>query len=264
MAKILGILSAVILAISALIAIKNNARLAQEIEDEKTIAAVLKENQTKLKEAQAMLTGLPDEIAATEATTVEAEERVAELSEQAEILKKEIDEKTAKIEENDNKLEVAHATLTKAKDTEQFIAKIKQARAEAEQLNQTISGREAHLANLTAEAAEAQQRAESLRDKVNSMSRGSSHQSLETRIKSVYPNWGFVTLASGTGAGVVGGSKLVVVRDNEVVANLLVTTVEQNSSSASIVPDSMTDGVILRSGDKVVAGSEKAQNTESD
>lgn len=263
MAKILGILTAVILAISALIAIKNNARLEQEIEEEKMIASTLKKNQDELKDAQAELKALPDEIADAEAATVAAEERAAELTEEAKLLTKEIDEKNAKIAENTTKLEETRATLAKAKDTEQFIAELKEANAEGEQLDQKISSAEAQLANLTAEAAEAQQRAESLRDKVNSMTRGSSDRSLETQIKSVYPNWGFVTLGSGTAAGVVGGSKLTVVRNNDVIANLLVTTVEQNTSSASIVPDSVKDGVTLMIGDKVVAGSENAITTDN-
>jgi hypothetical protein len=79
---------------------------------------------------------------------------------------------------------------------------------------------------------------------------------LKTRITSIYPNWGFVTLADGMTAGVAGGSPLDIVRDNEVIAKLLVTTVERNSASASIVPDSIADGVTLMIGDRVTAGSD--------
>ena len=81
---------------------------------------------------------------------------------------------------------------------------------------------------------------------------GNSSISLKTRIRSVYPTWGFVTLNGGDKAGVVLNSTLAVVRDDEVVCKLFVTTVERDSASANIVPDSIDPGVVLMVGDRVV------------
>jgi len=86
---------------------------------------------------------------------------------------------------------------------------------------------------------------------------------LKTRIRSIYPNWGFVTLAAGNNAGVVANSSLDVVRDGETVAKLLVTAVESSSASASIVPDSLAPDVTLSVGDQVIPGQVAAKTTSN-
>jgi len=76
---------------------------------------------------------------------------------------------------------------------------------------------------------------------------------LKTSIRSIYSDWGFVTLASGNNAGVMANSTLNVVRDDKVVAKLLVTAVESKIASATIVPESLAAGDTLAIGDQVVA-----------
>ena len=85
------------------------------------------------------------------------------------------------------------------------------------------------------------------------MSTGQSLPTLNTRIRSIYPTWGFVTLASGNNGGVITNSTLNVLRGDETIAQLLVTAVERNSASASIIPDSVAPGITLNVGDRVVA-----------
>jgi hypothetical protein len=80
----------------------------------------------------------------------------------------------------------------------------------------------------------------------------------KTRINSIYPNWGFVTLGAGSTAGVVSGSSLEVVRGGSPIAKLLVTAVESNTASASIVPDSLAQDTVLMVGDEVVAAHKPA------
>ncbi|MEO0016885.1 MAG: hypothetical protein RLZZ522_168, partial [Verrucomicrobiota bacterium] len=82
---------------------------------------------------------------------------------------------------------------------------------------------------------------------------------IKTRINSIYPSWGFVTLGAGTTSGVVSGSTLEVVRGTTPVAKLLVTAVESNTASASIVPDSLAQGTVLMEGDQVVATHKTAE-----
>jgi hypothetical protein len=89
--------------------------------------------------------------------------------------------------------------------------------------------------------------------KSDNFSSGQSLATLKTRIRTIYPSWGFVTLASGNNAGVVTNSTLNVVRDGGTIAKLLVTAVEMSTSSASIVPDSMGEEVTLMIGDRVEA-----------
>jgi hypothetical protein len=134
--------------------------------------------------------------------------------------------------------------------------------AEREQLGQSIGDNEAKLANLTAENTQAETQATALRVKLDTYASGQSLPTLNTRIRSIYPTWGFVTLAAGNNGGVVTNSTLDVVRDGETIAKLLVTAVESTTSSASIVPDSIAADVTLMVGDRVVPGPAPAPKTE--
>jgi len=263
MAKILGILTAVILAISALIAIKNNTRFEKEIEAEAAISRDLKKTQKNFEEAAEILKALPDEIAGVEANTLEVQGLVADMKEKLVELKSELATKGAKIKANEAELSQTTATLADAGDLQKLAAQMKVLNVTSEELAQTIAGREAELASFASRATENEEETESLRQMVASMGRGASDPSLKTRIRSIYPNWGFVTLSDGAVSGVVGGSKLDVVRNDEVVAKLLVTTVVQNSSCASIIPDSVGDGVNLMIGDRVVVSSGEAVGTNA-
>ncbi len=91
-----------------------------------------------------------------------------------------------------------------------------------------------------------------MKKKFETISSGQSLPTLNTRIRSIYPTWGFVTLATGNAGGVVTNSTLDVVRDGSTIAKLLVTSVERNSASASIIPDSIAPDVTLMVGDRVI------------
>ena len=91
-----------------------------------------------------------------------------------------------------------------------------------------------------------------MKKKFDFISSGKSLPELKTRIRSIYPTWGFVTLGAGNSSGVVTNSILDVVRNGSVVAKLMVTAVESGSSSASIIPDSLGEDVTLMVGDRVV------------
>ena len=112
--------------------------------------------------------------------------------------------------------------------------------------------------NLTAQIAATDAQVAATKGRFENYTNGQSLPELNTRIRSIYPNWGFVTLAAGNNAGVVTNSTLNVVRGGETIAQLLVTAVESSSASASIVPDSMASDVTLMVGDRVVPGTKAA------
>jgi multidrug resistance efflux pump len=126
--------------------------------------------------------------------------------------------------------------------------------AELEELTQMIATAEAKLANLTSQNSMAEAQVSEGKRKIEDFNNGRSFPTLMTRIRSIYPNWGFVTLASGNNAGVVTNSTLDVVRGGETVAKLLVTAVESTTSSARIIPDSLLPDATLMVGDMVVPG----------
>ena len=169
-----------------------------------------------------------------------------------------LDSKTEKVAANKVQLDGVREKTEKTGDLKELASKMRATKAELEELAQSIAGAEAKLANLTAQNSSTDAQVRDTKGKFENFSSGQSLASLQTRIRSIYPNWGFVTLASGNNAGVVTNSTLNVVRDGQTIAKLLVTAVESNSASASIVPDSLAPEVTLMVGDRVVPAQKAA------
>jgi len=254
MANVFGIITAIALALSAFIAMKNKTALEATTVETASQKDLLTGVEARLKAANETLTALPSERATID---TEADGLVAPEAAQ----KKANDELTAagagvtaKIAENKAKLDEIRTKTEKTGDLKELGAKMRTINAELEELNQSIAGGEAKLANLTAMTNSATAQASKLKTSFEMFAKGDSLPSLNTRIRSIYPNWGFVTLGAGNNGGVVANSTLNVVRGGEVVAKLLVTSVESRTASASIIPDSLSADAILRVGDRVVPG----------
>jgi hypothetical protein len=259
MAKIFGILTAITLALSAFIAFKNKAAYEADVSAKDAEHELLTKSEARLKAGETLLTALPDQRAAVDAdveTSIAAEsaERKAEVE-----IKTQIDAITAKIAANKEKLDAVRVKTAKIGDLKELSSKMRATNGELEELTQSITVAESKLANLTAEDSSLKAKVEGAKGQVESFGNAQSTHSMKTRIRSIYPNWGFVTLASGNNAGVVANSTLDVVRDGETIAKLLVTAVENNSSSASIVPDSLASDATLRVGDQVISGQKTAK-----
>lgn len=252
MAKVFGILTALILAAAAFVANKNGAKYQTEISSRQQEEKLLVSTEKRLAAAKEDLATTTKSRIETEATVVKLiKDKIAQEKLNVD-LKKQIDAKVAEVAANKEKLDGLKKKLEGLPNIESLAGIMKARRAELEELASTIAASEATLANLTAES-------EHL-DKVNANYReiGSwpaakkSNPALKTRISSIYSNWGFVTLAAGNTAGVIASSNLDVVRDGETIAKLVVTAVEAGTASASIVPDSLKADTVLMVGDSVV------------
>jgi myosin heavy subunit len=257
MANILGIFTAIILAVAAFVAMKNKARLEEEITNRQTEEASLAQSQARLNAAQEVLKALPIERAGVDEKFAAKSEEEAKLQKVNAKLKSDIEDKTATIEENKTKLDEIREKTAKVGDIATLADKMKAMRVELEELAQGITDNEAGLANLTAQNSATQTDAKKRKEEFELLGKGESLPALKTSIRSIYPTWGFVTLNAGNNAGVNANSTLDVVRDGETIARLLVTAVESRSASASIIPDSIAQDVTLMVGDRVVAGSKE-------
>jgi hypothetical protein len=254
MAKVFGIITAVVLALSVFIAFKNKAAYELTITETATQKDLLTKVQARLKAAEEVLAALPVERAEVDA---ESDRLTAAETAQKKIndgLTSESEALTAKIAENKAKLDDIRLKTEKTGDLKELGAKLRSTNAEVEELKQSIAASEAKLANLTASTNATESQSSKLKNEFEIYSKGESLPSLATRIRSIYPNWGFVTLSSGNNAGVMTNSTLNVIRGGETIAKLLVTSVESSSASASIVPDSLAPDATLMVGDQVVAG----------
>jgi uncharacterized coiled-coil protein SlyX len=255
MANVFGIITAIVLAISAFVAFKNKEHYETSIDQTRLKKEELVKSKARLAadEEEKNVT-LPNEITAVNA---EVDKLTADEAAQKKVndgLSTQVEDKTKKITANKEKLDGIREKTAKTGDLKELASKMRTMNAELVELASSIDGATAKLANLTAQNAAAEAQVASTKSKFENYTSGQSLPALSTRIRSIYPNWGFVTLAAGNNAGVVANSTLNVVRDGQTIAQLLVTAVESNTASASIVPDSMAADTTLMVGDRVVPG----------
>lgn len=257
MAKILGIITAVVLALAALVASKNKSAYESEIANVASEKDTLSKEQKRLKTAQDTYKQTTP-LAEAEAEIAELEKSAEAQTKRNEELKQDLDAKNTKIAANKKQLDEIREKTSKVGDISALASKMRTAKAEMEEIAQTIASTEAKLANLTAQNKQCENQTAAIKQKFEIMSSGQSLPSLNTRIRSIYPSWGFVTLATGSSGGVVANSTLDVVRGDNTIAKLLVTSVESRTAAASIIPDSMANDTALMVGDRVIATAQKA------
>lgn len=254
MANVFGILTAIVLALSAFVAFKNHAAYEKSLADTETRKGELAKSQDRLAKDKKELAQLPIDRAEVDG---EVDKLTADENAQKKIndgLAEQVKVKTDKITSDKEQLDSIREKIQKTGPINELAAKMREYNSQIEELKQSIAAGEASRDNLTAQIAAAEAQITGAKSKFDDFAGGRSLPSLNTRIRSIYPNWGFVTLAAGNNAGVVSGSTLNVVRGDSVIAKLIVTAVESTTASASIVPDSMADDATLMVGDRVVPG----------
>ncbi len=206
MANILGIFTAIILAVAAFVAVKNNKRFEEEIANRATEEASLARSQERLKAALAVLKALPIERAEVDAQFAAKTEEETKLKDSNDDIKSQIRDKTDQKEANTQKLDEIREKTAKIGNIRELAPKMKAMRTELEELTQGIADNEATLANLTAQDAATAADAKMRKEQLETFSRGESLATLKTSIRSLYPTWGFVTLNAGNNAGVTSNS----------------------------------------------------------
>lgn len=254
MAKVFGTLTAIVLALAVFIATKNKAAYETELSETATQKEALTKSQARLKRDQAELAQLPIDRKAVDDEIVKLTDTETSQQKTNDDLAKQIESKTKTIAAKKAQLDEIREKTQKTGDIKELASKMNDTKQELERLTQAITTAEAKIANLTAQNTQTESQISSAKENFKRYSEGQSLASLKTRIRSIYPNWGFVTLASGNSSGVVTNSTLDVVRDGQLIGKLLVTAVEANTASASIVPDSLAQDTTLMVGDQVVPG----------
>ncbi len=260
MAKVFGILTAIVLALATFVAVKNKDAYQAELEETKTQHDLLVKSEARLAAAKKVLADLPIEIDGVKDEVDKLNIAEATQKRANEEFTAQVSEKTAKIASQKDQLDEIREKTEKTGDLKELASKMRTINAELTELNASIASTQGKLDNLTAQNASTEAQINGAKDKLDKFAKGESLSDLKTRIRSIYPNWGFVTLASGNNAGVVANSPLNVVRDGQVIARLLVTAVESGSASASIVPGSLAADTTLMVGDRVEAGHKTSGN----
>lgn len=168
-------------------------------------------------------------------------------------LKKEIAEKEDLVREQKASIDALADRLKELGDVKELATKMRRMNDELVQLQSDIDQTTTKLNNLIAEKNRTAAIIAAYEEENSWRNANLSNPKLNTRISSIYESYGFVTLPVGNNAGVVGGSSLDVVRDGEVIAKLLVKTVEASTAAAEIIPGSLRVDTVLMVGDDIRA-----------
>ncbi len=250
----LGILTALALAVSAFLGYKNMEQYKEQIQvrqaEESKRDNVLRPKLEKTrKERDDTKTAKEEQ---QKAAAAKAEEVVAQ-QKKLDDLKKEIATKEDQVREQKASIDALADQLKELGDVTELASKMRRMNEELVQLQSDIDQTTTKLNNLIAEKNRTASIIASYEEENAWRNASLSNPKLDTRISAIYDTYGFVTLPVGNTAGVVGGSSLDVVRDGEVIAKLLVKTVEATTAAAEIVPGSVNADTVLMVGDKIRA-----------
>ena len=258
MANIFAILTAIVLAISAFLAYQNKGRPDEPGRGYQGWVKKREDEQGALARKGSEYTAKKAELEETSGELKKKNDENAKLDEQLaaqlktnEELKADVDAKEASSQAKAAEVDSKKKSLEEVGDVDQVLAELKQTQREIAQLDLDIAQATAQQGALEAQRADIDSALEDVRDRIKWRVSGKSNPNVSTSVRSVYKNLGFVTLAGGDNIGIVKDSPLDVVRNGEVVAKLLVTTVESSTSAADIIPDSLADGESVRAGDRV-------------
>jgi predicted nucleic acid-binding Zn-ribbon protein len=255
MPLLFGILTALVLAISTWIGIKNQAEYKKQIGYRQVEEVRFDKEVKKLKMRTDEWLATIDAKEVLIASNVKLTDEIATLESSIAAIKSEIAQKEAKKKQLEMEVAAATEVMDKVGGVRALVPKIRGLRSDIATLKSQIEEGNATLSNLKQEKADTRASITVNEERVEFETTGKSQPFLSTSIKTVYSSWGFVTLNGGDIQGVVPGSTLSVVRGDEVVAKLKVTTVEPNRAAADILIESIATDVILMGGDKVVAES---------
>ncbi len=185
-----------------------------------------------------------------------AETKTAEVvaqQEKLENLKKEIADKENQVREQKASIDALADQLKELGDVKELVTKMRRMSDELVQLQSDIDQTTTKLNNLISEKNRTAAIISSYEEENGWRNANLSSPKLNTRISSIFDTYGFVTLPVGNNGGVVGGSSLDVVRDGEVIAKLLVKTVEASTAAAEVIPDTLRADTVLMVGDQIRA-----------
>ncbi|HCQ78752.1 MAG TPA: hypothetical protein DIV46_02145 [Verrucomicrobiales bacterium] len=252
MVNTLGILTAIVLAFSAFVALKNKELFEKAVSDTAK-QAIDKETNTNT------YNGLIEDIKGLEAIREKAEASRdglrAEVGKQTEAngaVESQI--KTKETELASTKAEVADAQgkLKELGDLEELAPKIERLQASIAELKEQVATLNAEIERLSGEKSSTSQVLVAAKTKQSQITSGQSFPTMKTTIRSIDRRLGIVTLAAGIRSGVIGGSRVAVIRAGEKIAELNVKAVSANLATADVVQSSLQEGVDIAPGDIVI------------
>lgn len=163
-----------------------------------------------------------------------------------------VDAQAAKVKELEAKLASGTPTGVKQEDFDAVKAQLAEATTKAQNAE-----KERDEAKVAADAAVAAGKANAdavadLRKKFKDRESGFYKAGIQGRVLAMNSGWNFAVLSVGDKQGVMVNQTLLVVRGNQPVARLRITSVEPSTSIADVLPGTVVKGTSVQPGDTVI------------
>ena len=252
MANTFGILTALVLAFTAFVAFKNKEEFEKQVQNTNA-------QQSNLDRNTKTFNGLVDDNKGLLAATVTANESRDELNAKLDTQNEENESLKTMIADNERELERVKAEVADAEDTLKEVGevatlapKIDSLNAEIAELEDQVAVLKTNVDRLGGEKTRTADALASAKSKLSDITSGRSLPAMKAKIESIDRRLGFVMLSEGIESGVVGGSRVAVMRGNEKIAELSVSAVSAKAATADIVHSTLKEGENIVVGDTVV------------
>ncbi|MGD1979920.1 MAG: hypothetical protein PVJ98_11030 [Akkermansiaceae bacterium] len=230
-----GILTALVLAFTAFVSFKNKEEFEKQLAETKV-------QQTNLDRNTKTFNGLVADNKELLQEKVDAIARRDDLQGKWDTQKAENEKVEMEIATKERELETLtaqvkdeQATLQELGPLAELAPKIKRLSAQISDLEDELATLKANIDRLEGEKARTTAAREASKDKLGNINSGRSQPTMSARIDRIDRRLGFVMLSKGIKGGVVGGSKVAVMRGGEKIGELSISAVSANSATADII-----------------------------
>ncbi len=251
MANTFGILTALVLAFATLVAFKNKKSLQGELDRIANQENRLKVQKEELKKLGQDIDQLDSETANFDAERQTKEAEIEQQNAKNAGVEAQIADKEAEAKEFETKADEAEEFLKEIGDVDDLIPELGRLKTSIAQLDDDLAIAQTAVSQLENKKTDDATTSQNLSSQLSQRNSGKSYF-VSARVKSIYRNWGFVTLNAGDSSGVVAKSKLKVMRGDNELARLIVTAVEANTATANIIPSSIDPENDISIGDVII------------
>lgn len=193
-----------------------------------------------------------------------AEQSIAKLQSDQQTLRRELGELDATLEEQQATLDGAKQAVAEAEealrglgmdgpvDMETIGGSIKNLEDQKKALVQELDELETIVKGAEQAVATSGENVTRLAERKAERNKRFRQNSMQSVVTAVDQNWGFVVIGAGKNSGFQPETRLVVQRDGRRIAELKPSSIEASQTIAEIDYDTMTPGVVIQPGDRVI------------
>ncbi len=254
MSKVLSIVALLLLLVAGVLGFLNKEKYDKTFNELTETQGILADTQddlaqtTKEKEAtEQRLAAETEKLLATEDELSDTKTRLDESEAKVSSLQTDLDAKTQLVAKLEQDIEALKLTDESGEElsAEEF-------KAQVEEMKLALDAAEEEKKILVTRLEAEQQAAETLREAERQRQERIMVKSLEGTVLAYNPAWNFVVINLGDKNGVVGSAEFLVKRGATAVGRVKVTSVEPSTSIADVIPSSLTAGLTIQPGDRVI------------